>query len=136
MLWIENIVESTSPPPFWTNFGVDVVGFVDLHKAIARSAFSTFPSARNGGELEGGAKSGRLKCHSQLEGDLDLQGIFKLVPIPKKKAPNKNTIVMKNENEKGEKVGKNWVDDEILHLIAIGREMELEFAKTHTHTHT
>jgi len=26
---------------------------------------------------------------------------------------------MKKENKKGEKVEKNWVDDEILHLIAI-----------------
>jgi hypothetical protein len=106
-----------------------MAGFEYLHKAIARSAFSTFPSARNGGELEGGAKSGRLKCHFKMEGDLDLQGIFKLVPIPKKKAPNKNIIVMKNKNEKGAKVGKIWVDDEILHLIAIRREMELECAK-------
>ncbi len=46
-----------------TNFGVDTIGFVDPHKAIARSTFSTFPSAWNGGELEGGVESGRLKCH-------------------------------------------------------------------------
>jgi len=55
------------------------------------------------------------------------KGIFKLVPIPKKKAPSKKTIVMKHKNEKGEKVEKNWVDDEILHLIDIREEMEPEF---------
>ncbi len=64
MLWIENIVESTSTLPFFTNSGVDTVGFVHPHKVIGRrSAFSTLPSAWNGGELEGEVESGRLKCH-------------------------------------------------------------------------
>jgi hypothetical protein len=46
MLWIEDIVESTSTSPFLTNSRVDMVGFVDLHKVVARrSAFSAFPSA-------------------------------------------------------------------------------------------
>jgi hypothetical protein len=39
---------------------------------------------------------------------------------------------MKEEDEEGEKVeniGKNWVDGEVLHLIALWKEMELEFAK-------
>jgi hypothetical protein len=36
MLWIENIVESTSTPPFLANSGVDMASFVDLHKVIAR----------------------------------------------------------------------------------------------------
>jgi hypothetical protein len=40
-----------------------MAGFVDLHKMIARkNAFSALPSAWNEGELEGGAKSGGLKC--------------------------------------------------------------------------
>jgi hypothetical protein len=44
MLWIEEIVESTLTP-FLTNFRVDVTNFVDLHKVVVKSAFSTFPSA-------------------------------------------------------------------------------------------
>jgi hypothetical protein len=51
-----------------------MVSFVDPHKVvIRRNAFSTYPSAQNGGELDGGAKSGRLKHQfSQVERDLDL----------------------------------------------------------------
>ncbi len=74
MLWIEDIVESTQPSPFFINSKIDMVSFVDPHKVvIRRNAFSTFPSARNGGELDGGAKSGRSKHQfSQVERDLDL----------------------------------------------------------------
>jgi hypothetical protein len=36
MLCIEDIVESTSAPPFWTNLKVDMVGFVNLHKEVVR----------------------------------------------------------------------------------------------------
>jgi hypothetical protein len=43
MLWI---VESTQAPPFFTNFKVDMVSFVDPHKLVAkRNAFSAFPIA-------------------------------------------------------------------------------------------
>jgi len=46
ILWIENIVESTSTLPFLTNSGVDMAGFVHPHKAIARrNAFSTLLNA-------------------------------------------------------------------------------------------
>jgi hypothetical protein len=41
-------------------------------------------------------------------------------------------ITMKEEDEEGEKAkkaGKIWVDGEVLHLIALRREMELEFTK-------
>jgi hypothetical protein len=34
---------------------------------------------------------------------------------------------MKEEDDEGEKVGKFWEDGEVLHLIALWREMELEF---------
>jgi hypothetical protein len=86
MLWIEDIVDSTPTLQFFTNFKVDMVGFVNFHKVIARrNAFLAFPSAQNGGELKSGVKSERLKCQfSQVEGDLNLQEIFKLVPILKK----------------------------------------------------
>jgi hypothetical protein len=36
MLWIEDIVESTSALPFLINLKVDMVGFVNLHKVVAR----------------------------------------------------------------------------------------------------
>jgi hypothetical protein len=49
---------------------------------------------------------------------LDLQEIFKPVPIPKKRTPGKKAIVVKDENEEGDKVRKNWVDGEVLHFIA------------------
>jgi hypothetical protein len=62
MLWIEDIVVSTSTSPLFTNSRVNMIGFVDLHKVVARrNAFSTFPSAWNRVELEGGAKSEGLK---------------------------------------------------------------------------
>jgi hypothetical protein len=52
MLWIEDIVESTLVPPFLTNSKNNMIGFVNLHKVVARkSAFSIFPSAQNGGEI-------------------------------------------------------------------------------------
>jgi hypothetical protein len=46
MLWIEDIVESTSIPPFLINYRFDMVDFVNPHKVVARkNAFSAFPSA-------------------------------------------------------------------------------------------
>ncbi len=77
---------STPPPQIFTNFKVDMLGFVNFHKVIARrNAFLALPSAQNKGELKSGVKSERLKCQfSQEEGYLNLQEIFKLVPIPKK----------------------------------------------------
>jgi hypothetical protein len=47
-----------------------------------------------------------------------------LVPIPKKKVPRKKVIVVKDKDEKS---WKNWLDGEVLHLIALRGEMELEF---------
>ncbi len=44
MLWIEDIVESTKVPPFWTKSKVDMASFVDPHKVVAKR-ISTFPSA-------------------------------------------------------------------------------------------
>jgi hypothetical protein len=64
-----------------------------------------------------------------VEGDLNLQEILKPVSIPKKKTLMKKVIVVKDENEKGEKAKNNWVDGEVLHLIALTGEMELELAK-------
>jgi hypothetical protein len=65
--------------------------FVNLHKVVVkRSAFSTFPTARNEGELNGGAKSEKFKCQFlQVEGVLDLQKIPTLVPIQKKNTKKK-----------------------------------------------
>jgi hypothetical protein len=36
---------------------------------------------------------------------------------------------MKEKNEESEKARKNWVNGEVLHLIALKGEMKLEFAK-------
>jgi hypothetical protein len=48
MLWIEDIVENTSAPPFLINSKVGMVGFVDPHKVvIRRGAFLAFSSALN-----------------------------------------------------------------------------------------
>jgi hypothetical protein len=45
MLWIEDIIENIEAPPFLTNFRVDRIGFVHLHKVVVRrNAFSTLPS--------------------------------------------------------------------------------------------
>jgi hypothetical protein len=60
----------------------------------------------------------RLKhSFSQVEGDLDLQEISKLAPLPKKRTTNKKgtIVIMKKKDEEGEKaenVGKKWVDGE------------------------
>jgi hypothetical protein len=37
--------------------------------------------------------------------------------------------MVKDEDEEGEKVEKNWVDGKVLHLIAPRGEMELEFVQ-------
>jgi len=51
-----------------------MASFVNPHKVVVkRNAFSAFPSAQNGIELEGGVESEKFKCQfSQVEGDLDL----------------------------------------------------------------
>ncbi len=87
-----------------------MAGFVDPHKVVARrSAFLTLQNAQNGVESIGGVENGRLKHQfSQLEGDLDLQKIPKLVSITKNKAPKKKAVVVKDEDEKVEKAKKNW----------------------------
>ncbi len=60
----------------------------------------------------------RLKhSFSQVEGDLDLQEIPKLGPLPKQRITKKKTIIviMKKKDEEGEKakkVGKIWADGE------------------------
>jgi hypothetical protein len=43
MLWIEHNVGSTPTPPILTNFKVDMAGFVDLHKVVARSVCFVLP---------------------------------------------------------------------------------------------
>jgi hypothetical protein len=55
-LWIEDIVESTTTTTLiFTNYKIDMVGFVNPHKVIIkRSASSTLPNAQNGGESKGG----------------------------------------------------------------------------------
>jgi hypothetical protein len=71
-----------------------MTSFVHPHKVIfRRSAFSAFPNAQNGGELEGGAESGRLKRQfSQMKRDMNLQEIPKLILILKKKNQEKKRL--------------------------------------------
>jgi hypothetical protein len=65
--------------------------FVKLHKVIVkRSAFKTFSRAQNEGESKGGIKGERLKGQlSQVKGELNLQEMLKLIPIPKKSTKTK-----------------------------------------------
>jgi hypothetical protein len=42
MLWIEDIVKSILAPPFLTNFRIDMVGFVDAHKVVAKQSMHSF----------------------------------------------------------------------------------------------
>jgi len=93
-----------------------MAGFVDSHKVVARrNAFLAFPSAQNGGESRGGVESGRLKHQfSQVEGDLDLQKIPKLISITKNRAPRKKAVVLKDEDEKAQKARKKLMDGEVL----------------------
>ncbi len=108
MLWIEDIVESTLTLPFFTNFRVDMVGFVNFHKVVARRyAFLAFPSAQNGGESKSQVENEGLNHQfSQVERGLDFQKIPKLVPIPNKRALKKKAVMLKDKDEEGEKVGK------------------------------
>jgi hypothetical protein len=99
------------------------------------NAFLVLGNAQNDGVLEVRTKSfGHtwLKhSFSQVEGDLDLQEILKLAPLPKKITINKKVtiVIVKEEDEEGEKVGKKWAYGEVLHMIALRREMEFEFTK-------
>jgi len=62
MLWLQDIVESTLVLSFFINLKIDMVDFVYPHKVVARrNRFSVFSNTWNGDELEGRAKSGRLK---------------------------------------------------------------------------
>jgi hypothetical protein len=58
IIWIEDIV---TLPPFLTNFGVDMAGFMDLHKMVGKSTFLAFSNAPNESEFKGGRKKCRVK---------------------------------------------------------------------------
>jgi hypothetical protein len=90
----EDIVESTLAPSLLTNSRVCMAGFMDLHKVVARrSTFLGFWNAWNWVELKGEVETEGLKCQfSQVERDLDLQKIFKPIPISNKKAQGKKQL--------------------------------------------
>jgi hypothetical protein len=76
---------------------------------------------------KGKEKSERLKRQfSQMEGDLDLQEIYKVVSIPKKKTPRKKVVVVKDKNFEGEKTRKIWVDGVVLYLTSLRGEIEFD----------
>jgi hypothetical protein len=61
-----------------------------------------------------------------LEGDLDLQEIYKPISIPKKRAPRKKVVVVKDKNLEGEKTKIHWVNGEVLCLTSLRGEIELD----------
>ncbi len=69
-----NIVERTKAPPILPVLeSTQLVLWILTNWVARKSTFSALPNAQNGGESEGGAKSGGLKHQfSQVEGDLDL----------------------------------------------------------------
>jgi hypothetical protein len=69
---------------------------------------------------------------SQVEGDYNSQKIFKLAPLPKKKATRKKTIIvmMKKEDEKSKKVGKKCCMVKYYIWLHYEKKLELEFAKS------
>jgi hypothetical protein len=74
-------------------------------------------------------KVDRLKHQfSQMERDLDLQKILKLIIIPKKKTQWKK-VIMKMKFFLMKKMENNWVDGETLHFIALRGKMKLEFTQ-------
>jgi hypothetical protein len=81
---------------------------------FVKSAFLTFPSARNGVELEGGEK---------VKANLNLQKILKSFPIPNKKNTKQKLVVMKDKNEKGDKVGEK------IHCV-VRKKINKKFKKT------
>jgi hypothetical protein len=111
-----------------------MVGFVDPHKVIVqKNAFPILGNVQNDGasevKIEIFGHTWLKHSFSQVERDLELQEIPKLAPLPKKRPTKKKVIIVttKEEDEEGEKVekaGKNWVDGEVLQLIALQREME------------
>jgi hypothetical protein len=44
-----------------------------------------------------------------VEGDLNLQEISNPVPIPNKRIPRKETVVMKDEDEESEKLERRFI---------------------------
>ncbi len=63
------------------------------------------------------------------EGDLDCKRSLNQLPFQRKKTLRKKVVVVKDTNEEDDKVGKNWVDGEVLHLIVLKGEMEFKFAQ-------
>jgi len=62
-----------------------MAGFMNLHKMVGKSAFVAFLTAQNQSEWKGETKSEELKPQfSQVEGDLNLQKMFKPIPISHK----------------------------------------------------
>jgi hypothetical protein len=61
-----------------------------------------------------------------VEGDLNLQEIYKAISIPKKRKPKKKVVMVKDKNLKGEKARKHWVDGEVLYLTSLRGEIELD----------
>jgi hypothetical protein len=100
----EYIVKCTPTIPLLNTSSVGMVGFVNARKVVAqRSAFTILENVQNDGVSKVKTKSfghARLKhSFSQVEGDLDLQEVLKMAPLPKKRTTKKKVVY--NHNERG-----------------------------------
>jgi hypothetical protein len=82
-LWIEDVVAAFS---FVTNLDLTwLVLWIFTWWLLEGMHFQPFPSARNEGESKGGVESEGLKHQfSQVENNLNLLEMLKLIPISKK----------------------------------------------------
>jgi hypothetical protein len=113
-----------------------MVEYVDSQKVAAKkNNFATLASAQNENVLKmriEGFGPGRFKdSFSQIKEDSNLRKILKLVPLPKKRATRKKTIIvmMKRKMRKPKRLEKFGLMMKYSILIAPQGEMEFESAK-------
>ncbi len=125
-----------------THLVLGTLSFVNPLKVVVRSSdFSTIGNIQNFPKVFQKWRQNflvtevwNIHFHKWREIWIDKKS-FNWPPFSKKKKTTKNKVViiiMKHEDEEGEKaekVGKNWVNGEVLHLNALWREMEFEFTK-------
>jgi hypothetical protein len=129
-LWIEDIVESTPTFPFLSNSRINMVGFVHLHKVVAKKEciFSLAKCMKLRWIERWGKKP---KVETSIYKWKGIWIFFKKLKIDthfKEESPKEKEkgIVMKDKDL------KYWLiclDGEILHLTALRVEMKLEFVK-------
>jgi hypothetical protein len=95
---LKTLLKAHQLPHFFIDSRIDMVGFMNPHKVIARrNAFSAFPSVWNG--VGGQGRKWRIEMWIFTSGkDLDLQEIPKLIPF--------QTSEHQKKNNEDENVGK------------------------------